>query len=182
MDLAKRDKVRKPSSIRRIERGKIRLRLLLSREILCPMHADSLPNLIGTWRLVSYKAQTPSGEIRYPLGEHVIGQLFYDLHGNMSAHVMRTDRPPFGSDDSAAGTDAEVRTAFEGHTSYFGTCRIDPAAGTVTHHADGASYPNWMGHDQLRYYRIEGSHLVLSTPPILFRGESLEYVLTWQRT
>ena len=38
-----------------------------------------------------------------------------------------------------------------------------------------------MGHDQYPYYRIDGSHLVLSTPPILFRGESLDYILTWER-
>ena len=146
------------------------------------MSADSLPILIGTWRLVSYETKTSSGEIRYPFGQHAVGQLFYDLHGNMSAHVLRVDRPAFVSDDSGRGTDAEVRAAFEGHTSYFGTYAIDPSACTVTHHVHGASYPNWMGHDQIRYYRIDGSRLVLSTPPILDRGESLEFTLTWERT
>jgi hypothetical protein len=145
------------------------------------VNADSLPNLVGTWRLVSYEARTSTGEIRYPLGQHVMGQLFYDLNGNMSAHVMRVDRPMFASDDSGAGSDAEVRAAFEGHTSYFGTYAIDPSAGTVTHHVRCASYPNWIGHDQVRYYRIDCSHLVLSSPPILFQGESLEYILTWER-
>jgi hypothetical protein len=99
----------------------------------------------------------------------------------MSAHVMRVGRPRFASDDSGSGTDAEVRAAFEGHTSYFGTYTIDPSARTVTHHVRGASYPNWIGHDQIRYYRIDGSHLVLSSSPILYRGESLEYILTWER-
>jgi hypothetical protein len=74
-----------------------------------------------------------------------------------------------------------VRAAFEGHTSYFGTYAIDPSARTVTHHVRGASYPNWMGHDQIRHYRIDGSYLVLSSPPILFQGESLKYILTWER-
>jgi hypothetical protein len=110
-----------------------------------------------------------------------VGQLFYDVHGNMSAHVMRVDRPIFASDDSGSGTDAEVRAAFEGHSSYFGTYTIDPSARRVTHHVRGASYPNWMGHDQIRYYRVDGSHLVLSTPAILFRGESLEYIVAWER-
>jgi hypothetical protein len=145
------------------------------------VNADSSPNLVGTWRFVSYEAHASSGEIRYPLGQHVVGQLFYDVHGNMSAHVMRVDRPTFASDDSGSGTDAEVRAAFEGLTSYFGTYTIDSSARTVTHHVHGASYPNWMGHAQIRYYRIDGTHLVLSTPPILFLGESLEYILTWER-
>ena len=145
------------------------------------MSADSLPILIGTWRLVSYETKTSSGEIRHPFGQHPVGQLFYDLHGNMSAHVLRVDRLAFASDDSGRGTDAEVRSAFEGHTSYFGTYAIDPSARTVTHHVHGGSYPNWMGHDQIRYFRIDGSRLVLSTPPILERGESLEFTLTWER-
>ena len=145
------------------------------------MNADSLSNLVGTWRLVSYEARASSGEIRYPLGQHLIGQLFYDQQGNMSAHVMRVDRATFISDDSGSGSDAEVRAAFEGHTSYFGTYTIDSSARTVTHHVHGSSYPNWIGHDQIRSYRIDGSHLVLSTPSILFRGESLEYILTWER-
>jgi hypothetical protein len=145
------------------------------------VNSDSLPNLVGTWRLASYEARTSAGEIRYPLGQHVVGQLFYDVNGNMSGHMMRVDRPTFASDDSGSGTDAEVRAAFEGHLSYFGTYTIDPLARTVTHHVHGSSYPNWMSHDQIRYYRIDGSHLVLSTPPILFRGESLEYILSWER-
>jgi Lipocalin-like domain len=130
---------------------------------------------------VSYEARTAAGEIRYPMGQHALGQLFYDNRGNMSAHVMRVDRPAFASDDSGTGTDAEVRAGFEGHTSYFGTYTIDPSAGVVTHHVQGSSYPNWIGHNQIRYYRSDGSHLVLSTPPILFRGESLNYILTWER-
>ena len=145
------------------------------------MIADFLPDFVGTWRLVSYEARSASGEARYPLGQRVVGQLFYDVQGNMSAHVMRIDRPTFASDDSGAGTDVEVRAAFEGHASYFGRYTIDPSTRSVTHHVRGASYPNWMGHNQIRYYRIDGSHLVLSTPPIMDRGELLEYTLTWER-
>ena len=145
------------------------------------MNTDSIPDLIGTWQLVSYEARTSSGEARYPLGPDAVGQLSYDAGANMSAHVMRADRPTFASNDPGSGTDAEVRAAFEGHMSYFGTYTVDPAARTVIHHVLGASYPNWIGHDQIRYYRIDGPHLVLSTPPILDRGEALEYILTWKR-
>ncbi len=122
-----------------------------------------------------------AGEARYPLGQHVVGQLFYDARGNMSGHVMRVDRPAFASNDPGSGTDAEVRAAFEGYVSYFATYTVNPTARTVTHHVRGASYPNWIGHDQIRYYRIHGPRLVLSTPPIVDRGEALEYILTWER-
>jgi len=111
----------------------------------------------------------------------VSGQLFYDAAGNMSAHVMRNDRPLFAANDPGRGTDGEVRAAFDGMTSYFGTYTIDPATKTVTHHVRGASYPNWIGHDQLRHFKFEGARLILSSPPIVSGGESLNYVLTWER-
>jgi hypothetical protein len=57
----------------------------------------------------------------------------------------------------------------------------DPASKTVTHHVRGASYPNWIDTDQLRQFKFEGSRLLLSSPPIVSGGESLKYVLTWER-
>jgi hypothetical protein len=146
------------------------------------VNTDALPDFVGTWRLVSCEARAASGEVRYPFGQHVVGQLFYDVCGNMSAHVIRVDRPAFVSNDPGSGTDVEVRMAFEGHVSYFGTYTVDPSAGTVTHHVCGASYPNWIGHDQIRYYRIDGPHLILSTPLMVDHGETLEYILIWERT
>jgi len=143
--------------------------------------SKSAPRLLGAWRLVSYEARDSKGELHYPLGEHVSGLLVYDAGGNMSAHVMRNDRPLFAANDAACGTDSEVRAAFESHDSYFGTYTIDQATQTVTHHVLGAAYPNWIGSDQLRHFKLDGSRLLLSTPPIVFGGQSLEYVLVWER-
>src|SRR5262249_28603397 len=142
---------------------------------------QSASSLVGTWRLVSYEARDSKGEPHHPLGEHVSGLLIYDSSGNMSAHVMRTDRPLFAANDAARGTDSEVRAAFEGHDSYFGAYTIDQARQTVTHHVRGASYPNWIGSDQLRHFKFEGSRLLLSTPSIVFDGQSLDYTLIWER-
>jgi Lipocalin-like domain len=140
--------------------------------------SQSKPSLLGTWRLVSFEARDSKGQLQYPLGEHVSGLLVYDAGGNMSAHVMRNDRPFFAANDPGRGTDAEVRAAFEGYASYFGTYTIDLATQTVTHHVRGGWYPNWIGNDQLRHFEFEGSRLVLSTPPLVSGGQSLEYVLT----
>lgn len=142
---------------------------------------QSQPPLVGAWRLVSYEARSSNGKVQYPLGERVSGQLIYDGGGNMSVHLMRDGRPAFEAKDPARGTDAEVRTAFEGYVSYFGTYIVDTAKRTVTHHVQGALYPNWLGNDQLRYYKFEGARLVLSTPPLAYGGQSLEYFLIWER-
>jgi len=86
--------------------------------------SHSAPSLVGTWLLVSFEARDSTGQLQFPLGKQVSGQLFYDAAGNMSAHVMRNDRPLFAANDPGRGTDGEVRAAFDGMTSYFGTTRL----------------------------------------------------------
>ena len=137
---------------------------------------------VGAWRLLSCEARDSTGQIFYPFGERATGQLFYDAAGNMSAQLMRTDRTRFGSRDPALGTDAEVRDAFDGYVSYFGTYSIDDSQSNVTHHVTGASFPNWIGIDLVRRYSFDNAgHLRLSTPPIEVGGRTLEYVLLWER-
>ena len=144
-------------------------------------YPQTLPSVVGTWRLVSFESRYENGEIRYPLGRKAIGQLSYSTEGNVSAVLVQPDRLPFTSGDMRRGTDAEVRSAFEGLIAYFGTYSVDAEKGTVTHHVLGASFPNWMGGDQVRFYKLEGTKLILSTPPTLYGGERLEGVLVWER-
>lgn len=143
--------------------------------------SQSARSLLGTWRLTSYEARDSEGRVQHPLGKNVSGLLVYDGGGNMSAHVMRNDRPFFAAKDPARGTDAELRAAFEDYGSYFGTYTIDQAKQTVTHHVQDAWYPNWIGHDQVRHFKFDGTRLLLSTPPLIWDGQSLEHVLTWER-
>jgi hypothetical protein len=143
--------------------------------------SQGVPSLLGTWRLVSYEARDSKGRVQYPLGENVSGLLVYDGGGNMSAHVMRNELPLFAANDPARGTDVELRAAFEGYGSYFGTYTVDQARQTVTHHVRGAWYPNWIGHDQVRHFKFDGNRLLLSTRPLIWGGQSLEHVLTWER-
>jgi hypothetical protein len=143
--------------------------------------SQSAPLLIGTWRLVSFEGRDSKGEVQYPFGERVTGQLVYDAGGNMSVQIMKEARSTFASNDPTRGTDKEVREAFEGYLGYFGTFSLDPVKHAVTHHVRGSSNPNVVGADQLRFYKFERDRLLLSTPPIAGRGTSLEIVLVWER-
>lgn len=143
--------------------------------------AQSQPILVGVWRLDSYHTRGAAGRMDYPIGEHVRGQLLYDSRGNMSVHVMREDRPDFALNDFGRGTDTEVRAAWDGYLAYFGTYTEDSVKHTVTHHIRGALFPNFVGGDQVREDTFENGRLVLSTPPILWRGEPQEFVLVWER-
>lgn len=144
-------------------------------------HSQAPAMLVGTWRLVSVETRNSTGQVQYPLGQHVVGQLFYDARGNMGAQLVGENRLAFASPDPFRGTDAEVRAAFQGYAAYFGTYTVDPVKQTVTHHVRGALFPNWTGGDQLRYYKVEGERLILSAPPIQVGGRSLEAVLVWER-
>ena len=135
---------------------------------------------IGTWRLVSYESRDDAGGVQYPMGRKVVGRLTYDEEGNMSALVARANVPPFASGDFRGGTEAEVRAAFDGFVAYFGTYTFNASAGAVIHHVESASFPNWTGTEQIRYFKAEGERLVLSSP-MREDGRNVTAILIWER-
>ncbi|MFA6109896.1 MAG: lipocalin-like domain-containing protein [Candidatus Latescibacterota bacterium] len=137
---------------------------------------------VGTWQLVSFEGRPEGGgALIYPLGPDAIGQLRYDDAGNMGVFLGQRNRPQFVSGDRRAGTDAEVRAAYEGIVTYFGKYTIDQVNGTVTHHVVGADYPNWEGGEQVRWYQLEPGRLSLLTPPMLVHGQMTVYALVFER-
>jgi hypothetical protein len=143
---------------------------------------DSPARFAGTWELVESYSEKPSGRAGFPLGDGVVGRINYDGAGNMAAQLMAADRQPLSSRDPREVADAEYRGAFQSYTSYFGSYTVNPAEGTVVHHVVGASVPNWPGHDQLRYYTLEGDRLTLRTPPMRGNdGEKAVHTLVWRK-
>ena len=145
------------------------------------VRSDTATAPVGTWRLVSFESRTTGGEMRYQLGRAARGQLLYDAAGHMSAQLMDPERPQFASGDMARGSDAEVRAAMVGYIAYYGTYTLDLSRGVVTHHVQGALFPNWVGGDQVRYFRLDGDRLTITTPPIRIGGEDSTTVLVWER-
>jgi hypothetical protein len=137
--------------------------------------------LIGSWRLLSYDKQSESGEVTPAFGPRPHGRLMYDAAGRMSVHLADPRRAAFASNDALRGTPEEVRQAFEGYFGYFGTYSVDVAAGTVTHHVEGALFPNFAGTDQKRFFTLSGDRLTLRTPPTLRGGARFTYLVVWER-
>jgi len=142
---------------------------------------DGASALVGTWRLVSFESKTGDGAIRHQLGPAARGQLAYDAAGHMSAQLMDPERPRFASGDLTQGSDIEVRAAMAGYIAYYGTYTVDQTRGVVTHHVQGALFPNWVGGDQVRYFRLDGDRLTITTPLIRIGGEDSTTVLVWER-
>ena len=137
--------------------------------------------LVGSWRLVSYEGRSADGRLTLDYGPTPLGQLMYDGGGRMSLHLMKPDRKRFDSGDFLRPTPDELREAFDGYFGYYGRYSVDEKAGVVTHHVEGAAYPNYIGTDQRRLFKLEGDRLILQTPPERAGGTDITYSIVWQR-
>jgi len=113
--------------------------------------------LRGVWTLVSYSAEDEAtGEVIHPYGTDAYGYLIYVEGNRMSALVTTAGR--------TGSTSLEERaTAFSTCTAYMGGYRWE--GDRVVHDVDVALNPSWVGVQQVRFARIEGNRLILTTPP-----------------
>ncbi len=136
---------------------------------------------IGTWQLVSLESRSNDGEVTRPFGENPRGRLHYDHNGNMSVFAIRPERPHFTAGDLLGGTPEETQAAFDGLVAYYGTFSVQERAGTVTHHVEGAAWPNRIGTDQVPHFQFEGNRLILQTPTTLRGGDQRSSRVVWER-
>jgi hypothetical protein len=85
----------------------------------------------------------------------------YDQGGRMSAQLVRRDQARFSSEDWQQATVVERATAWMGYFGYFGTYTIDESSNAVVHQIEGSWFPNLVGTQQLRYYRLRENQLLL---------------------
>ena len=140
-----------------------------------------LEDLVGTWSLESFTAKGSGGVERLPFGESPQGLLTYTASGYMAAVLMRSGRPKFASGDLRGGTPEEIKQAFEGFDAYAGSYELDEESGIVTHHAEISRFPNWEGTGQVRYAKLDGGKLYLTTPPMRSLGQNWVFTLSWRR-
>lgn len=141
----------------------------------------SQQQFLGTWKLVSAEFLRPDGTAIEYLGENPMGMLIYTLDGHMSVHLVRRDRPRFATDDRMGGTPEQIRAAFIGYQGYFGTFTVNEAEGSITHHIEAGSFPNWVGADQKRFYERTGKRLTLRTPLLTINQDRVVGHLVWER-
>ena len=133
---------------------------------------------IGTWKLVSYENRS-GNQVTYPLGENPVGYIMYNAEGYMAVAIMAANRRRFSSTDIMAATTEEIVSACSTYSTYCG--KYDVTEDKVIHHVELSLYPNWIGEDQVRFYKFEGDKLILSTPPMIFSGKQQSGYLIWQK-
>jgi len=137
-------------------------------------------SLVGAWKLLVFEFRS-EGEAVYPIGKDVSGLCLYDATGHMALQIMRGNRPRFAAGDLLSGTPAEMEAAFSGYLAYAGTYVADETHGVVVHHVSQSLYPNWVGTDLVRFYRISGNRLIVSAPTVQVKGHLMDAMLVWER-
>ena len=115
--------------------------------------------LVGTWKLKSFVRQDlATGDRRPALGEHPDGYLGYGLDGRMYAIFVAGGRVVPAGDQP---TDEERVQLHRSMIAYAGTYTID--GDRVVHHIDIAWNNARLGSDQVRFFKLVGDRLSLTT-------------------
>lgn len=144
--------------------------------------ASAQDSVVGVWQLVSYTAQdAETGAVIEPFGSAPKGFIFYTAGGRMSALLTAGERKRFSAGNRINAPAEERAEAFATSSSYAGTYTLE--GDRVTHHVEVATNPDWVGGDQLRFPRIEGKRLIITTPPLPTRpdGKLRVSTLTWEK-
>mgnify|MGYP002622156815 CR=1 FL=1 len=153
--------------------------MLLCMDAQAMMEADKF---VGAWRLISAEFRAEDGTLaESPYGAEPEGLLIYDAQGSMSAQLAQKGRKPFAIADRMAGTDDEVRAAFQSYQAYYGRYTVDERAHVVTHTVVQSLLPNWVGTEQRRFYKFKDGRLILRTPPLLIGGRRVVGELVWEK-
>lgn len=139
-----------------------------------------IPDLAGSWKLISFHSQDSSGQKTYPFGKDAQGRLIYEPGGRMAVQLMDAGRSKFSSSDPLVTSEAEVRAAFGGYTAYYGTYSVNCDDQSITHHIEAALLPNWAETAQKRQFEFDGKYLTLKGP-LLLGGVQLVVSLVWER-
>ena len=152
--------------------------ILHSLDVSKPALAAENP-ILGTWKLQSlvYEA-TATGQRSSPYGDHPDGYLSYSADGRMYAIGVVEDRP---KPRDLVPTDEE-KVELQG--SMFAYAETYTADGEkVVHHVDISWNQFWTGTDLVRFYKLDGNTLTITTARAqsVIDGEEGEFTLVWEK-
>ena len=135
--------------------------------------------VLGTWKLKSFVREvTATGEKINQYGEHPSGYLGYSADGRMYA-VITADNRIKPSDVNL--TDEQRVKLHQTLQAYAGTYTVQ--ADRVIHHVDISWNEAWTGTDQVRFFKLDGNILTITTAPNKspLDGREGRGVLVWEK-
>jgi Lipocalin-like domain len=151
------------------------LMLLLSATIAL---ADENP-VLGTWKLKSaFREVIATGEKINQFGEHPNGYISYSADGRMYAIVTADNRI---KPRDANPTDEQRVKLHQTIVAYAGTFTVQ--ADKVIHNVDISWNEAWTGTDQVRFFKLDGNILTITTAPDRspIDGREGRSVLVWEK-
>lgn len=142
--------------------------------------AVNFERLVGTWKLVGFETREEDGEVTYPFGKDASGYIMYSADGYVSVAIFPKNRRRFKTDDILGGTTEEKVAAAESYIAYFG--KYEVIEDRVIHHVEASFFPNWVGIDQERFYRLDGNRLTLRALSMLVKGKNQSVHLIWEKS
>jgi len=144
--------------------------------------AAAAESIQGRWKLLAAEDLRADGTTaRYPWGRHPAGSIV--VEGTACyVQIMSTDTPSFSA--AAPSPVEQMRAALlSSYIAYSGPCTIDEAAGKVTLKVDAAWRPDYVGTEQVRFFRFDNGRLIFGPAPGSIRAgdERLSRRLTLER-
>ncbi len=136
-----------------------------------------LAGLVGSWRLVSVEATfTDTGERVATFGDTPGGRVVVTSAGRIMFLITKSDRSPPGDDAARAAL-------FNQTIAYSGTVRL-AAPGQFVTTVELSLFPDEVGTEKLRHFRISGDQLIITRPAQTSRvtnGRTVVSELVWVR-
>jgi hypothetical protein len=135
--------------------------------------------VLGTWKLKSWvRDVAATGEKINQMGERPNGYLSYSADGRMYA-IITADKRIKPLDVNP--TDEQRVKLHQTMTAYAGTYTLQ--ADKVIHHVDISWNEAWTGTDQVRFFKLDGNILTITTAPNKspMDGREGQTVLVWEK-
>lgn len=107
--------------------------------------------IVGSWRLLIVDSVKPD-RTQVPIyGPNPRGIIMFGPEGRYSIQIMRDiGRPNFAANDRLKGTPDEIKAAYDGMLTHFGSYTVDDGSKMLAFRIEGSSFPNWTDTKQTR--------------------------------
>lgn len=119
----------------------------------------SAETLSGRWKLVAAEDVRADGTVaRLPWGARPVGTIVVES-GFCYVQIMSGDVPTFTAGATSIGEQMKA-TLLSSYIAYSGPCVVDEARSSVTLKVEAAWRPDYVGTEQVRYFRFERGRLI----------------------
>ena len=135
--------------------------------------------LLGTWKLQSLVSEViATGQRSNSFGDHPDGYLSYSPDGRMYSIVVSKNRPNPGDADPSDDEKLKLQGSM---IAYAGTYTLSGEA--VLYNIDISWNQSWTGRHQLRFYKLDGDTLTLTTAPARspINGQESKFVVVYKK-